>query len=72
MTWLSAAYPHLVNGYQQLYARKYAPSTYRNDVRSVFNDLRTKYGLNTRERADEDRMVEPVKLAEQQMLRWRD
>jgi DNA repair photolyase len=72
MTWLSAEYPHLVNGYQQLYARKYAPSTYRNDVRSVFNDLRRKYGLNTREQADEDRMVEPVKLAEQQMLGWKD
>ena len=72
MTWLSAEYPHLVNGYQRLYARNYAPSTYRNDVRSVFNDLRNKYGLNTRDKADDDRMGEPVKLAEQQMLAWTD
>jgi DNA repair photolyase len=72
MRWLSAEYPQLVDGYTQLYARKYAPSAYRREVQSVVSDLRRKYGLNTRDEADEDRVVEPVKVAEQQMLRWCD
>ena len=72
MRWLSAEYPQLVDGYTRLYARKYAPSAYRREVHSVVNDLRTKYGLNNRDKADEDRTVEPVKEAEQQMLGWMD
>src|SRR5688500_3212554 len=72
MRWLSAEYPHLVDGYTQLYARKYAPSAYRKEVQTVVNGLRKKYGLNTRDKADEDRAVEQVKTAEQQMLEWMD
>ena len=72
MRWLSAEYPHLVDGYTQLYARKYAPSAYRKEVQTVVNGLRRKYGLNTRDEADEDRAVEHVKAAEQQMLGWTD
>jgi len=72
MRWLSAEYPHLVDGYTQLYARKYAPSAYRKEVQTVVNGLRKKYGLNARDKADEDRAVEQVKTAEQQMLEWMD
>ena len=69
---LSAEYPHLVDGYNQLYARKYAPSAYRKEVQAVVSELRRKYGLNNRDEADEDRAVEQVKAAEQQMLEWTD
>ena len=72
MRWLSAEYPQLVDGYTQLYARKYAPSAYRKEVQSVVSDLRRKYGLNNRDEADENRTVEPVKVSEQQMLGWTD
>jgi len=72
MRWLSAEYPHLVDGYNQLYARKYAPSAYRKEVQAVVSELRRKYGLNTRDKADEDRAVEQAKAAEQQMLEWTD
>jgi DNA repair photolyase len=72
MRWLSAEYPHLVDGYTQLYASKYAPAAYRKEVQTIVNGLRRKYGLNARDEADEDRAVEQVKAAEQQMLRWRD
>jgi len=72
MRWLSAEYPHLVDGYNQLYARKYAPSAYRKEVQAVVSELRRKYGLNNRDEADEDRAVEQVKAAEQQMLEWTD
>jgi DNA repair photolyase len=70
MRWLADEYPHLVDGYRQLYAGKYAPSAYRKEVQTVIGDLRKKYGLNNRDEADEDRAVEHLKVAEQQMLGW--
>ena len=71
MRWLDAERPELVGGYRNLYARKYASASYRKDVHAVFTALRDKYGLNRRDdrHRPED---EPVKVAEQQMLRWRD
>ena len=47
--WLEGAHPELVDGYRRLYSRKYAPSSYRKDVHAVFNALRDKYGLNSRD-----------------------
>lgn len=69
--WLASERPDLVAGYNRLYARKYAPAAYRKEVHAVFNALRDKYGLNRRERRDEAE-PEPIQLAEQQMLRWRE
>src|SRR5687768_379674 len=43
MRWLEAEHPSLVDGYRQLYARKYAPSSYRKEVHAVFDMLRKKY-----------------------------
>jgi DNA repair photolyase len=48
MRWLDTAHPDLVGGYRNLYARKYASTSYRKDVHAVFNALRDKYGLNGR------------------------
>jgi DNA repair photolyase len=76
LRWLSAEHPELVDGYAQLYARKYAPASYRKDVHTVFNDLRKKYGLNGRDEDDrhggDDDPPTASRQAEQQMLRWRD
>ena len=69
--WLASERPDLAAGYDRLYARKYAPAAYRKEVHAVFNSLRDKYGLNHRERRDETE-PEPIQLAEQQMLRWRE
>jgi DNA repair photolyase len=71
MRWLSAEYPELVDGYTHLYKRKYAPAAYRKDVASIVALLRTKYGMNTRNR-DEDGTTEQERSveAEQQMLEW--
>jgi DNA repair photolyase len=52
MRWLAQEFPHLVEGYQQLYAGKYAPSAYRKEAQHVVGLLRKKYGVNGR---DEDR-----------------
>ena len=72
MRWLSEAYPDLVEGYQQLYARKYAPSSYRKEVAQVVGMLRARYGINKREDDDREPAESPERAAEQQMLRWKD
>src|SRR5687768_173987 len=72
MRWLADAYPELVDGYQQLYARKYAPDAYRKEVSQVVGMLRTKYGLAQRADAEEERPAAANDAAEQQMLRWKE
>jgi DNA repair photolyase len=71
MRWLSDAYPQLVEGYQQLYARKYAPAAYRKEVAHIVGMLRTKYGLNTREEPDDDTEAPAERAPEQKMLEWK-
>ena len=45
MRWLSQEYPHLVDGYTALYASKYPPGAYRQEVKRVVGALALKYGL---------------------------
>ena len=46
MKFLAAEYPHLVEGYDRLYAgKKYAPKRYAAEVRTVVGALQAKYGL---------------------------
>jgi DNA repair photolyase len=49
MRWLADNHRELVDGYAQLYARKYARQAYHNEVQSVFRSLRMKYGLKGRD-----------------------
>jgi DNA repair photolyase len=70
--WLSQAYPHLVEGYGALYARKYARSDYRKEVFAVFEAMRTKYGIGGRERKNEHAHSEEApRKHEQAMLEWK-
>jgi DNA repair photolyase len=50
MKWLGQEFPNLVEGYQQLYASKYAPAAYRKEVGDVMRMLRGKYRIEERER----------------------
>ncbi len=73
LRWLTAGYPHLVDGYRDLYARKYAPSAYRQEVFTVFEAMRNKYGIGQRERKNEHaRAQEAPRVHEQAMLGWKD
>ncbi len=54
MRWLAQEFPHLVDGYTQLYAGKYAPSAYRKEVHHLVSLLRKKYGMNGRNEGDVD------------------
>ena len=49
MRWLSQEFPELVDGYNGIYARKYAPLPYRKEVQRVISLLRKKYGVNGRD-----------------------
>jgi DNA repair photolyase len=72
MRWLADAYPDMVEGYEQLYARKYAPSSYRKEVKRVIGFLRAKYGVNDREYDDRVGSESPQAVAEQQLIQWKD
>ena len=72
MKFLQQEFPHLVDGYQQLYAGKYAPKAYRSEVRQVVGHLRAKYGLNTREADEDDRPATVERVAEQRLIEWKD
>jgi DNA repair photolyase len=49
MAWLAQEFPHLVEGYQRLYARDYAPVAYCNAVKEAMTRLRTEHGPGLRE-----------------------
>jgi DNA repair photolyase len=70
MKWLAQEFPHLVDGYTQLYAGKYAPSAYRKEVGNVIGMLRQKYGMNRRgeDAADSAGAESAPRAAERQML----
>lgn len=72
LRWLSSEFPHLVDGYRELYARKYAPSTYRKEVFAVFDEMRKKYGIGKREKKNEHEREELAapRAHEQAMLQW--
>ena len=42
MRWLEAERPELVDGYKKLYATKYAPTAYRENVQSVIHNAKVK------------------------------
>jgi DNA repair photolyase len=43
MRFLSGEYPHLVDGYEQLYAGKYPPKAYQDEVKNVVGALKKRY-----------------------------
>jgi len=49
MRWLAQEFPALVDGYSTLYAGKYAPSPYREEVQHVVSLLRKKYDVSGRD-----------------------
>ncbi len=74
MKWLAQEFPHLVDGYTQLYAGKYAPSSYRKEVGNVIGMLRQKYGVDRRSEDESDSAgaESAPRAAEQQMLTFKE
>jgi hypothetical protein len=61
MRWLQQEYPQLVDGYTQLYARKYAPAAYRKEVSSLIAAFKSKYGLSGQRFSEEEQTPEAQK-----------
>lgn len=49
MRWLGQEYPHLVDGYERLYAGKYPPKGYSAEVKAVVGLMRQKYEVGSRQ-----------------------
>ena len=49
MRWLGQEFPHLVDGYQRLYATKYPPKGYRDEVKAVVGLMTEKYAVGSRQ-----------------------
>jgi DNA repair photolyase len=45
MRWLAQEHPDLVGGYERLYTSKYPPKGYRDEIKSVVDLLKKKYGV---------------------------
>ena len=54
MRWLAREFPHLVEGYDGLYAGRYARPAYRKEVQNVVAFLRKKYAVNGRDEEKDD------------------
>ena len=50
LAFLAREYPQLVEGYQQMYPRKYAPEAYRRKVKGYIEMLQRRHGLGRRSR----------------------
>ena len=61
LRWLSQEFPHLDDGYTNLYAGKYAPSAYRKEVQKMVGFLRKKYEVRGRDENDEGQKVKGQK-----------
>jgi hypothetical protein len=72
MRWLAERHPERVEGYQRLYAGKYATRAYRTAVATTVEALRRKYHLEDREspRGQDAAAAPVVRQAEQRFLRW--
>lgn len=67
MNFLAREYPHLVDGYQRLYARKHPPQAYRNQVRTTLGLLQAKYDMAPRPTCESG----PAPAAEQARFDWK-
>jgi DNA repair photolyase len=72
MRFAGAEYPHLVDGYRELYAGKYAPAAYRKEIAATVGMLRAKYGVSGREEdgVDQPLPAEAPRQQEQKTFAW--
>jgi DNA repair photolyase len=53
MKFIQREFPAMTPGFERLYARKYAPASYRDEVKAMVRLLQQRYGLTAREDAEE-------------------
>jgi DNA repair photolyase len=67
LRFLGQEYPHLVAGYERLFAGKYAPASYTDEVQQMVGLLKAKYGIANRRRDAEPETAEPAPEQPRQM-----
>ncbi len=75
MKFLEHEFPSWVPRYEKLYAKKYAPADYRKQVLGMVRALQSRYGVETRKKADAEHTsaaapVVPEHHAEQAAFAW--
>ncbi len=73
MNFLAREYPNLIDGYQQLYARKYPPQSSVSEVRGFVASLQQRYVLQPRrgkQEAQEDAAPQSQDAARQTAFEW--
>jgi DNA repair photolyase len=69
MGFLAKEFPHMVDGYNRLYAGAYASAAYVRAVRGMIDTLQRRYDVGRR-RPEADRDVEHEKAPEQSAFSW--
>ncbi len=76
MAFLAKEFPHMLEGYNRLYPRAYAPPSYVAAVRATIDGLQQRYDINRRAMRvmenEEGEGEAPAAECEQQAFRWRD
>ena len=63
MEFLRREFPNMAPRYDRLYAKKYAPDTYRKEVTAMVRQLQRQYGLSPRERdVHEEKDAAPIQV----------
>jgi DNA repair photolyase len=55
MKFIAREFPAMLPRFEELYARKYPPDKYRNEIKGMVRALQNRYGLTKREEADAER-----------------
>ena len=63
-------FPAMLPRFERLYARKYPPDAYRNEVKAMVRALQQRYGVTRREDAEDKSEAEPAKEETQVGFRW--
>jgi DNA repair photolyase len=66
MGFLAHAFPHLVNGYNRLYAGAYARAGYVTEVRAMIDMFKRRYGMTADTRYEDAEPDEPVRPSQSQ------
>lgn len=70
MRFVAREFPAMLPRFEKLYARKYPPDAYRNEVQGMVRVLQQRYGLDRRGNGGSDDEPSPVSGPEQVAFRW--
>jgi DNA repair photolyase len=75
MRFVARDFPSMLPRFERLYVKKYAPESYRNEVKAMVSALQNRYGLRSRDEAETSRQPDDISMeaeteAEQVGFAW--